>query len=135
MSDGLCLMMAAHFNRSHCHTASTFLSWFDVQFKGLPCCQRLSSDTSPAINREHRVKQDLLTLSFSLFLFLFFLFFFYPKYQHFRVRDIRQLAEEISGPVVGQTWTAAKLLKVHTNKHSHGGGERRQKMDGWVRLI
>lgn len=50
-------MAAAHFNRSNCHTVPTILSSFDVGFKGLQSCQRLSSDTSPAINCELKARQ------------------------------------------------------------------------------
>lgn len=55
---------AAHFKRSNCHTAPTILSCFDVRFKGLQSCQRLSSDTSPAMNRAGS-EVDLSTLCFS----------------------------------------------------------------------
>lgn len=67
MCDSACLMAAAHFNRSNCHTVPIILSSFDVRFKGLQSCQWLCSDTSPAINCES--KADLLMLSLAVFLY------------------------------------------------------------------
>lgn len=50
INDSPHLMAATDLVRWNCHTAPTILSSFDVRFKGLQSCQRLSSDTSPAIN-------------------------------------------------------------------------------------
>ena len=64
IADSPRLMGAAHFKWSNCHTVPTILSCFDVRFKGLQSCQRLSSDTSPAMNRAGS-EAGLSTLCFS----------------------------------------------------------------------